>query len=180
MYSMRLLGLRCCLMVNHKDIQVTSRVLEELYERAEMPLARRSFFAALRQLVRNESAWLYENVSWWEWKKCVAAPLPTLMPVSSLCKKCKNGNISTPEICLFVHQRTIGAYKFKVEFESLVKSENLWTSILQMGLQMGKGRKKYKRFESAFRWWFINLTIAKKILPFFNELATRLKTFKAS
>ena len=147
--------------------------------RAEMPLARRSFFAALRQLVRNESAWLYENVSWWEWKKMCSCPLPTLMPVSSLCKKCKNGNISTPEICLFGHQRTIGAYKFKVEFESLVKSENLWTSILQMGLQMGKGRKKYKRFESAFRWWFINLTIAKKILPFFNELATRLKTFKA-
>ena len=179
MYSMRLLGLRCCLMVNHKDIQVTSRVLEELYESWDATGKAFFFCGTPATCAERECLIVWKRVLMRMEKMC-SCPLPTLMPVSSLCKKCKNGNISTPEICLFGHQRTIGAYKFKVEFESLVKSENLWTSILQMGLQMGKGRKKYKRFESAFRWWFINLTIAKKILPFFNELATRLKTFKAS
>ena len=112
LYSIRLPGLRCCLMVNHKYIQVTSQVLEELYESWDATGKAFFFCGTPATCAERECLIVWKRVLMRMRKMC-SAPLPTLMPVSSLCKKCKNGNISTPEICLFGHQRTIGAYKIK-------------------------------------------------------------------
>ena len=74
--TLRLLGLRCCLMVNHKDIQVTSRVLEELYESYEMPLARRSFFCGTpATCAERECLIVWKRVLMRMEKMCSCCPL---------------------------------------------------------------------------------------------------------